>query len=277
MIDLIDIDAIFEKQLRTYMQEHAGELNEAAWEEKIAELYEAFGHTSLPELNGASPETYYSGCSGAELAELLAAHVRSEVSVSDYLCEAIIRSEEAEDALLPFLEAEEEELVFYAMNLLKDKGSVKPLDRYLAFLTDRSVCRDKKDLACEILIEYPERMKEKILSVFQACGKEDRASLLDVLSHCERDDRILNLLTDELRNNCGEIPLYVSFIRRYGDERALNLLYDLIEREEINYQDFQELKLAMEALGGEYEKERDFSNDKIYRKIMKNKLSDMKS
>ena len=41
--------------------------------------------------------------------------------------------------------------------------------------------------------------------------------------------------------------------------------------EEINYQDFQELKLAIESLGGEYEKERDFSNDKVYRKIMEQK------
>lgn len=276
MIKLIDIDAIFEKQLRAYMQEHAGELDESAWEEKIAELYEAFGHSVLPEL-GTAPENYYSDCTGRELAELLSAHVKNDVAVSDYLCEAIIRSEDAEDALLPFLDAEEEELAFYAMNLLKDKGSVKPLDRYLSFIVEQSVCQDKKDLACEILIEYPDRMKEKILSVFDECAKNDRASLLDILSRCNRDDRILNRLTDALRENSGEIPLYVSFIRRYGDERALNLLYELIEREEINYQDFQELKLAIEALGGEYEKERDFSNDKIYRKIMKNKLSDMKS
>ena len=47
--------------------------------------------------------------------------------------------------------------------------------------------------------------------------------------------------------------------------------YELIEREEINYQDFQELKLAIESLGGDYEKERDFSNDKVYRKIMEQK------
>lgn len=275
MIKLVDIDAIFEKQLRAYMQEHAGELDEAAWEEKIAELYEAFGHSVLPEL-GTTPANYYSDCTGRELAELLAAHVKNEVAVSDYLCEAIIRSEETEDALLPFLDAEEE-LAFYAMNLLKDKGSVKPLDRYLSFIVEKSVCQDKKDLACEILIEYPDRMKEEILSVFNECAKNDRVSLLDILSRCKHDDRILNLLIDALRENSDEIPLYVSFIRRYGDERALNLLYELIEREEINYQDFQELKLAIEALGGEYEKERDFSNDKIYRKIMKNKLSDMKS
>lgn len=31
---------------------------------------------------------------------------------------------------------------------------------------------------------------------------------------------------------------------------------------------FQELKFAIEALGGEYEKERDFSNDPAYKKIM---------
>ena len=39
-------------------------------------------------------------------------------------------------------------------------------------------------------------------------------------------------------------------------------------REDIDYVLFQELKFAIEALGGEYNKERDFSSDENYQKIM---------
>lgn len=271
MIDLVDIDAIFEARLRKYMEEHAGEYSEDAWEEKIAELYEAFGSERLAELGGKSPEKYYAGEDGAALVGLLARHVREGVAVSDYLCEAVMDADGAEEPLISLLGEAEEELVFYAMNLLKDMGSVKPLGQYLDFLLDPSVGRDRKELCTEILCEYPERVKESILEEYGGASEEDRSSLLDILSHAQKDDRILRLLTDALLSHAEEIPLYAAFVRRYGDEKALAALYELIEREEINYQDFQELKLAIESLGGEYEKERDFSNDKVYRKIMEQK------
>lgn len=271
MIDLVDIDAIFEARLRKYMEEHAGEYSEDAWEEKIAELYEAFGSERLAELGGKSPEKYYAGEDGAALVGLLARHVREGVAVSDYLCEAIMDADGAEEPLISLLGEAEEELVFYAMNLLKDMGSVKPLGQYLDFLLDPSVGRDRKELCTEILCEYPDRVKESILKEYGGASEEDRSSLLDILSHAQKDDRILRLLTDALLSHAEEIPLYAAFVRRYGDEKALSALYELIEREEINYQDFQELKLAIESLGGEYEKERDFSNDKVYRKIMEQK------
>ena len=271
MIDLVDIDAIFEARLRKYMEEHAGEYSEDAWEEKIAELYEAFGSERLAELGGQSPEKYYAGEDGAALVGLLARHVWEGVAVSDYLCEAIMDADGAEEPLISLLGEAEEELVFYAMNLLKDMGSVKPLGQYLDFLLDPSVGRDRKELCTEILCEYPERVKESILEKYEGASEEDRSSLLDILSHAQKDDRILRLLTDALLSHAEEIPLYAAFVRRYGDEKALTALYELIEREEINYQDFQELKLAIESLGGEYEKERDFSNDKVYRKIMEQK------
>lgn len=271
MIDLVDIDAIFEARLRKYMEEHAGEYSEDAWEEKIAELYEAFGSERLAELGGKSPEKYYAGEDGAALVGLLARHVREGVAVSDYLCETIMDADGAEEPLISLLGEAEEELVFYAMNLLKDMGSVKPLGQYLDFLLDPSVGRDRKELCTEILCEYPERVKESILEKYEGASEESRSSLLDILSHAQKDDRILRLLTDALLSHAEEIPLYAAFVRRYGDEKALSALYELIEREEINYQDFQELKLAIESLGGEYEKERDFSNEKVYRKIMEQK------
>ena len=45
------------------------------------------------------------------------------------------------------------------------------------------------------------------------------------------------------------------------------VLMELIEKPDINYLDFKELKLAIEAFGGEYDKKRDFSTDKYYKKL----------
>jgi uncharacterized protein YecA (UPF0149 family) len=55
-----------------------------------------------------------------------------------------------------------------------------------------------------------------------------------------------------------------SYLAAYGDERALEHLLKKIEDESIGFVEFQELKYAIEALGGEYDEPRDFSADKDY-------------
>ena len=44
-------------------------------------------------------------------------------------------------------------------------------------------------------------------------------------------------------------------------------LLSAIENEKIDYADFEELRFAIEALGGEYDKKRDFSNDSVRKKL----------
>ena len=55
-----------------------------------------------------------------------------------------------------------------------------------------------------------------------------------------------------------------SQLAAYGDERALPYLFERIEEDDISYLDYRELKFAIEALGGEYTAERDFSEDAGY-------------
>ena len=59
-----------------------------------------------------------------------------------------------------------------------------------------------------------------------------------------------------------------SYLAAYGDERALPVLLERIDGEDINYLEFRELKYAIEALGGEYTRERDFSEDEYYRELL---------
>ena len=54
------------------------------------------------------------------------------------------------------------------------------------------------------------------------------------------------------------------YLAAYGDERALPDLLRKIEDRSIGFVEFQELKYAIEALGGEYNEPRDFSADKDY-------------
>ena len=79
-----------------------------------------------------------------------------------------------------------------------------------------------------------------------------------------RDDKIFELLLKEFRTDPDNVPLHASYLAAYGDERALEYLLDKIDEEGISFIDYKELLLAIEALGGTYDKPRDFSSDPYY-------------
>ena len=271
---VIDIDNVFDDFLVKYINENKGKFTEKQWEEKIPVMYLEFGSTALEELDGATPEEYYSDLTGEELAKLLAAHVEKEVPVSDFLCEALIKSD-CEKYLVNYIDNEHDQtLVAYSVNVLNDKKSTLALDRYLNLILSDQTCNDMKELLAESLVNHAELVKEQVLENYEKAGVNS-FYLLEILSVCKKDDRVLEILLNELKSHLSDIPVYVNYIMQYGDEKALPTLLELIDNEKINYVDFKELKFAIEFLGGEYTKERDFSNDKYYKRIkgVKNETS----
>ena len=92
--------------------------------------------------------------------------------------------------------------------------------------------------------------------------------MLEIMSRCKvRSDKIFNILLKEFRCDAENLPMHASYLAAYGDERALEYLLDKIDEESITFIEYQELKFAIEALGGEYTKKRDFSNDPYFELI----------
>ena len=112
-----------------------------------------------------------------------------------------------------------------------------------------------------------DQVKEEILLQFREVDDDKRANLTEILSHASADDRVFDLLVEQFAKHQDEIPQYASYLSRYGDERALPFLLTAIENPKISYGDFKELQFVIEALGGEYKKERDFSSDATYKLI----------
>ena len=95
--------------------------------------------------------------------------------------------------------------------------------------------------------------------------------MLEILSRVtQKNDKIFNVLLNEFRGDAENIPMHASYLAAYGDARALPYLLDRIDGEEINFVEYQELKFAIEALGGEYTKERDFSDDPYFKLVYPN-------
>ena len=102
-------------------------------------------------------------------------------------------------------------------------------------------------------------------------GRSVRPELMiEILSRVqERDDAVFRILLRAFRGSVesGELIARAGYLARYGDPRAADALLEAIEREDIGYLEFRELRCAIETLGGVYETERDFSDDPAFQAI----------
>lgn len=262
MKKLIDFDGIFDKKLSEYMEGNFGKYTEKQWESIIPKLYRSFGDTFIKSA-GNTPKGYYAEMGDEELVETLAAHVREGVPVSDFLCNEL-QERHCPDGLLALMKSGEEELVTLAVNLAGD--SVKAFDVYFDLLTG-DLDGEVKDTVVERLKGDADSAKERAIDLYEK--HVEREYMLEILSRCkERDDRVFDILLTAFRTSPDELPMHASYLASYGDDRALPVLLDFIDRDETNYLEYQELKYAIEALGGEYTRIRDFSNDPYYLEIM---------
>lgn len=260
---LIDLDEIFNRAMERELTAHAGERTEEEWEGAIAEAYAAFGRMVLKEL-GKTPVQYFAEMSDAQLCETLKEYILQGVPVPDFLV-GELASRGAVPELMALLDETDEELVLYALNALGSDRCALP--RYAAMLADDAYDGHVKDHLAELLKERADEVVEPMLALAKT---ENAPYALEVLSRVKaRDERVYAALLAAFRAaDEEELPLYAGYLASYGDERALPALLSEIEREDIGFVAFQELKYAIEALGGEYEKERDFSADEAYKKIM---------
>lgn len=271
MIKIIDVDALFDKYISDFVYSNIGKIKPEEIENQIPNLYVEFGDKKFKELDDKTPNTYYKDYPVKELLDCLKTHLEKGVSVSDFLCEAITENKQNEDELIKYLDNDlGEEMTLYVMNMLADMESKKTANKYLEFvLWDYS--EPIRELATEELSKNANAVKDRIVEQFNDVEDFKKDSLCEILSNASRDDKIFEILINRFIASPNKIPMYAAFLSKYGDEKALPFLMTAIENPKINYADFEELRFAIEALGGEYDKIRDFSKDKTYKKIKSTK------
>jgi hypothetical protein len=255
---LIDFDGLFDEKLAIYIEQNKEKHTEKEWENIIPKLYKKFGDTKIPKI-GCTPKEYYTRMSDTELVETLKAHLVQDVPVSEFLCTEI-ENRGVVDILLPLLDEESEEAVSYAINLIGEDE--KAFHQYFTILTENRLTEDIRSDVTDILRAHADEVKEKAKSFYgQGIATE---YMLEILSRVMvREDSIFELLLKEFRT-FESVSTRAGYLAAYGDERALPYLLKRIEDKTIGFVEFQELKYAIEALGGEYNEPRDFSEDKDY-------------
>lgn len=259
----IDLDGLFEEKLALYMKKNAGKYTLPQWEALIPKLYQKFGDTYIKSLC-ATPNGYYRDMSEEELAKLFVLHFQEQVPVSDFFRREIEKRDKR--FLLPLILDKDEALAKTALSLAGDfPGAV-----FLCFqVLEGDFSEERKELARGLIKENAETAKSLALAFLKRKIEPD--FMLEVLSSTEKgDDEVFFALLSAFKEAGENLQLYAGFLAEYGDERALPVLEEALGREEINYLEYREIRYAVEALGGECIRERDFSNDPYYLEVSKN-------
>ena len=259
----IDFDEIFNNRMAEMLEKHAEEHTEAEWEDLIAKAYQKFGDTVIRKI-GKTPRQYFREMSDGGLVETLKEYLLQELPVSDFLCEEIERRGVFPE-LLSLLDETDEELVHYAINLIGAHGSA--VKRYAEMLASDDYDEHIKDAVADVLKTCADSVLEEMLAL---CDTDNAPYALEILSRLRnKDGRAFERLLRAFRESGKEdVPLYAGYLASYGDDKALPYLLEEIEKD-VGYIAFQELKYAIEALGGEYSKQRDFSSDPEYIAVKK--------
>ncbi len=256
---LIDFDGLFDEKLAVYMEENKDKYTERQWEDVIPRLYQKFGDTYVAKVK-CTPKEYYAKMTDTELADTLLAHLQEDVPVPEFLCNEIEGRGNIEP-LMPLLESGDSQTVSYAVNMILADERAYPT--YLKLLKEGTLDADVLDDIVDILKSDADKVKEEALSFYKEKVGVEYA--LEILSRVkERTDEVFDILVKEFLCAEEKTPMRASYLAAYGDDRALPYLFERIEDRTIGFVEFQELKYAIEALGGEYDEPRDFSEDKDY-------------
>ncbi|MBQ7913176.1 MAG: hypothetical protein IJ308_05515 [Clostridia bacterium] len=254
----IDFDGLFDEKLAQYMSENKNKHTEKEWEDVIPKLYKKFGDTVIAKI-GCTPKEYYARMGNEELVATLKGHLTEDVPVPEFLC-AEIESRKDADSLLTLLDTEDAQTASYAINLIGD--DTRAFTIYFNILTEDRFNEEIRSDICDILRLHADEIKTQAIAVYQSGAATEY--MLEILSRVKaRDEEVYQILIKAFWN-ADDSALTAGYLAAYGDERALPDLLRRIEDRTIGFVEFQELKYAVEALGGEYKEPRDFTADKDY-------------
>ena len=247
----IDFDGLFDEKLTQYMLENKQKHTEKQWEDVIPKLYKKFGDTYIAKI-GCTPKEYYARMTTEELVSTLKGHLEEDVPVPEFLCAEIEKRKDVE-ALLALLDTEDTQTASYAINLIGDDARAYSI--YFNILTKSLFDEEIRSDICDILRLHADEIKAQALGYYRdgvATGY-----MLEILSRVKsRDEEVYQTLIKAFWN-ADDSSLTAGYLAAYGDERALPDLLRRIENRSIGFVEFQELKYAIEALGGEYNEPRE--------------------
>ena len=139
------------------------------------------------------------------------------------------------------------------------------MEKMLATLCDETIAYSTRLEAYEYLQEDCEEMVETMLEKFYQSQGETADMLIEILAEYKGNKAVYMGLVSYLYRG-DDIALYARLLGKYGDESAIEVLKSFAESTDLNYNEYMEIRNAVEELGGYFEdKEGDYQDDEFYR------------
>lgn len=140
----------------------------------------------------------------------------------------------------------------------------KEMRLMLDLLTDESKPYEQRLEAYEYLLEDCEPVVDEMVERFAVSEGETGKMLIEILAEYKGNPAVYMGLVSYLYR-CEDVALYARLLGKYGDERAIDVLKSFAEEYDLDYNEYMEVRNAVEELGGYFEDDRDFSDDPFYR------------
>ncbi len=118
--------------------------------------------------------------------------------------------------------------------------------------------------AYEYLMEDCEPVLDKMIDKIYTLEGETGKMLMEILAEYKANKAIFMGLVSYLYKG-EDVALFARLIGSYGDEQGVEVLKTFCENYEPNYNEYMELRNAVEELGGDFDLKQDFSDDPFYR------------
>lgn len=255
MKQLID----FDNQFNEYMESWADDLLKKG--KKAEEIEELIPEAYRKWAEEAS--RYFDDVDSDELVKMLGAYLDEEINVPDILLDKIISQKECEKAVYElFVQERSDNDRILLMNVLADMDSKLPINENINILLN-SENEELAQAAAEAL-KYS-GAQEEILRVYdEEYDIDTREKLIYVLVYSEPKVEGLAHKLTELMNVSQNRGIIAGMMAFYGDDACLPILRIAEKSEEISYIDYVEICDAIESLGGETKREREFDGDEYY-------------
>ncbi len=269
----IDFDKQFERYTKEWVKRNAAKYknNMDVIESMMPDVYMEFMSKPANWLDGVSPEAYFEKYTDAQqLIDWMCEYYVQNVPVPDLLLERITDlGDEAEHALLILLTRTDvpQEAVLTAISLLRELESTAPMQQYIDYIAAMDEPGEKGDMCAESLLAMGKDAVSPILAALDSAKETGRGIFADILCNYPGDERIYDLLVERFKSVPQQRALFASFLAKLGDERALPMLKEAAQADDINYLDYVEIVNAIEALGGERPPEREFAGDPFYESL----------
>lgn len=146
---------------------------------------------------------------------------------------------------------------------LHEKTKDEMLDMLSVMLDEDKPYQQRLD-AYEYLLEDCEPILEDMIDKIYTLDGDTGKMLMEVLAEYKGNKAIFMGLVSYLYKG-EDVALFARLIGAYGDEQRVEVLKTFCENYEPNYNEYMELRNAVEELGGDFDLKQDFSDDPFYR------------